>query len=38
VNNTGTKKVSVNKIHSILKRKEGDIALCLKNLVFIFVE
>jgi hypothetical protein len=38
VNNTGTKKVSVTKLHSILKRKEGDIAPCLKNVVFIFVE
>jgi hypothetical protein len=37
VNNTGTKKVSVTK-YSILKRKEGDIAPCLKKLLFIFVE
>jgi hypothetical protein len=31
VNNTGTKKVSVTKYTAFLKRKEGDIAPCLKK-------
>jgi len=35
VNNTGTKKGSIN---GILKRKNGDYAACLKYSVRVFVE
>jgi hypothetical protein len=38
VNNTGTKKRQHYEINGILKRKNGECAACLKNLVRIFVE